>query len=80
MTKRFMHALLGAAIVVGGVSSFAPAHAQDAREIELSRTQQLCSAGNRRECIHFGMLLQQNRDRHEAWRRSHPEFFAWERW
>jgi hypothetical protein len=24
------------------------------------------------------MMLQQNRDRHDAWRRTHPEFFFFE--
>jgi hypothetical protein len=83
MTKRIVQAFRGLTVVAGCIASIAsivPARAQDAREVEMIRTQQFCAAGNRRECVHFGMLLQQNRDMHEAWRRNHPEFFAWERW
>ncbi len=56
-----------------------PAFAQDAREAEMIGMHQLCDHGDRRACIRFGMMLQQNRDRMESWRRSHAEWFWFER-
>ena len=67
-------AALGAMLVAGG-----GAWAQDAREAQLIGFHQLCDHGDRGACVKFGMMLQQNRDRHDEWRRSHPEFFFFER-
>ena len=55
------------------------AQAQDAREAQLIGFHQLCDHGDRGACVKFGMMLQQNRDRQDEWRRSHPEFFFFER-
>jgi hypothetical protein len=67
-----------AAIVVSAAIA-GPAFAQDAREAEMIGMHQLCDHGDRKACIKFGMLIQQNHDRMEAWRHSHPEWFWWER-
>ena len=69
-------AALGAlAAALGGGA----ARADDAREAQLIGFHQLCDRGDRGACVKFGMMLQQNRDRHDEWRRSHPEFFFFER-
>jgi len=56
----------------------ATASAQEAREAQLIGFHQLCERGDKPACVKFGMMLQQNRDRHDDWRRSHPEFFFFE--
>ena len=77
MRKFFMLAFASAAMVTG-TSLIEPAHAQDSREAEIIGLHQLCNQGDRGACVRFGMMLQQNRDRHDAWRRAHPEFFFYE--
>lgn len=67
-------AALGAALLAGG-----GAQAQDAREAQLIGFHQLCDHGDRAACVKLGMMLQQNRDREGEWRRTHPEFFFFER-
>lgn len=67
-------ALAGAALsVLPGM----PARADNAAEIIGYHA--LCEHGDRRACVRFGMLIEHNRDRHAEWRRSHPEFFWYER-
>ncbi len=78
MTKLLMLAFVGLAMLTG-VALLLPASAQDGREAQLIGFHQLCDRGDRRACIRFGMMLQQFRDRHDGWRRSHPEFWWWER-
>lgn len=67
-------ALCGVALAGSGA-----ARAQDAREAQLIGFHQLCDRGDRGACVKFGAMLQQNRDRHDEWRRTHPEFFFFER-
>jgi hypothetical protein len=39
-----------------------------------------CEDGERRACIHFGIIVGENREHREEWRREHPEWFAtWSR-
>ena len=67
--------LLGAvAISCASSASFA----QDAREAEIMHQHQACDHGDRRACVRFGMLIQQNHDHMQAWRHSHPDWFWWE--
>lgn len=68
-----------AALCVVMAAGAGAARAQDAREAQLIGFHQLCDRGDRGACVKFGMMLQQNRDRHDAWRRTHPEFFFFER-
>ena len=76
MFKRIVVATALGAALIGATST---AFAQDAREAEMLGMHQLCDRGDRKACIRFGMMIQQNHDRMEAWRRNHPEWFWWER-
>jgi hypothetical protein len=38
-----------------------------------------CNDGDRRACVRLGMILGEHRERHEEWRREHPEVFFFER-
>ncbi len=75
MVKYFMAAGVVAA-TLGAVSL--PALAQDGREAQLIGFHQLCDHGDKGACVKFGMMLQQNKDQHEQWRHTHPEFFFFE--
>ena len=75
MIRMGMTALAFGAVLLGG---FGTAQAQDGREAQLVGYHQLCDRGDRGACVKFGMMLQQNRDRHDDWRRTHPEFFFFE--
>jgi hypothetical protein len=57
-----------------------PAHADAfAREEEMRRMHFDCDHGDRRACVRFGMILGENQAWHAEWRRTHPEYFWWER-
>jgi hypothetical protein len=43
------------------------------------RLHRACEAGDQRACIHFGMIVGENREHRAEWRREHPELFVWER-
>lgn len=77
-------------LVLGGLTfitvvwstSAALVAAQDAAELEILKHRQVCQSDNprhRRACVQFGMLIERNKIRHEMWRRSHPDWFWWER-
>jgi hypothetical protein len=53
--------------------------AYDRERARMRRLREACYDGNRNACIRFGMILGQNRERERQWRRSDPDFFAWER-
>lgn len=55
------------------------AYAQDAREAQMLGYHQLCQQGDRKACIPFGMMLQQNNDRMNERRHNHPDWFWFER-
>jgi hypothetical protein len=38
-----------------------------------------CDAGDRRACVRLGIIIGEHRERHEDWRRAHPEVFFFER-
>ncbi|SDR19932.1 hypothetical protein SAMN05444161_2057 [Rhizobiales bacterium GAS191] len=77
MLTRYLAA--SAITVVGLLGSGLSAQAQDAREAEILGFHQLCEHGDRRACVRFGVLIQQNADRQVAWRHAHPDWFWWER-
>ncbi|WP_237476870.1 hypothetical protein [Lichenibacterium dinghuense] len=79
MTRNGARIAALCAVAVAGIVGGGAARADDAREAQLIGFHQLCDHGDRGACVKFGMLLQQNRDRHDEWRRSHPEFFFFER-
>jgi hypothetical protein len=66
------------AIIIGGAAllASASAQAQDRAATEGVRLHQLCEKGDQRACVRFGMMLNENRGRHEEWRKSHPEFWS----
>ncbi len=72
------HGLAAVAVALTLTGAALPALADDAHEAQLIGFHQLCDHGDRGACVKFGMMLQQNRDRHDAWRRTHPEFFFFE--
>ena len=37
-----------------------------------------CDRGDRNDCIRFGMLIGQHRERVAAWRREDPDMFQWD--
>jgi len=53
----------------------AASSAQDAREAEMIGMHQLCDHGDKKACVKFGMMIQQNHDRMDAWRHNHPDWF-----
>jgi hypothetical protein len=76
--------LMTAMVIAGAISAVtaaAPtaARAQSNAEAELIGFHQLCDKGDRRACVRFGILIGQNQQRHADWRRSHAEWFWWER-
>jgi hypothetical protein len=78
MKAKILLATTALMLGVGVVASSAPAQAQD-REEMMRRYHYECDRGDRRACVRFGILLGESRERHEEWRRSHPEYFWWER-
>jgi hypothetical protein len=56
-----------------------PARAQSNVEAEMLGFHQLCDKGDRKACVRFGILIGKNEQRHADWRKSHAEWFWWER-
>jgi hypothetical protein len=73
-----MLATIPGAMLAGTSTAGAQAGAV-AREAELISLHRLCDAGDRKACVKFGMALGEMREHHAEWRRTHPEFFFWER-
>jgi hypothetical protein len=38
-----------------------------------------CEAGDRRACVQLGIVIGENRERRDAWRRDYPDVFFYER-
>jgi hypothetical protein len=66
--------IISSATVIGGV----PVQAQDRVSSEGQRLHRLCDDGDKRACVRFGMMFNENRAHHDEWRRSHPEFFSFQ--
>ncbi len=77
---NFKSTLISTAIGMsfGATLGSMPIRAEDRPTSEGVRLHQLCDKGDQRACIRFGMLLNENRPRHEEWRRSHPEFWSFQ--
>jgi hypothetical protein len=69
--------LAGTAMLLGG-AVVDRAQAQD-RALEMQRFHEQCDHGNRGACVRFGILIGENREREAEWRRTHPEWYWWER-
>jgi hypothetical protein len=54
-----------------------PAKAQDLEVLHAYHV--ACDHGDRKACVRFGIMLGENKERHEEWRRTHPEYFWFER-
>jgi hypothetical protein len=78
-SKLVMSAGVLSLLAIAAIASSAEVRAQSAREAELLGFHQLCDKGDRKACIRFGIMLGENRQRHVDWRKSHPEFWWWER-
>jgi hypothetical protein len=75
MLKNMLLIATSTAIVLGTGTT---AYAQDSREAQMLGFHQLCQQGDKKACIRFGMMLQQNKDHMDAWRHRHPDWFWWE--
>jgi hypothetical protein len=77
---RVKTTLISAAIVISSavVLGSVPAPAQDRVTSEGQRLHKLCEGGDKRACVRFGMMFNENRARHDEWRQSRPEFFSFQ--
>jgi hypothetical protein len=68
--------LISAAIIISSTTVLGSVlvQAQDRVTSEGQRLHQLCDGGDKRACVRYGMMFNENRARHDEWRRSHPEF------
>jgi hypothetical protein len=70
---------LVAGVCVSAAMVPSAARAQDAVEAEMIGFHQLCEKGDRRACVRFGILIGRNQQRHADWRRTHADWWWWER-
>ena len=70
--------LIGAMTAAIFACASLPAIAQDGREAQMIGFRDFCEHGDKKACVKFGMMLQQNADRHAEWRHSHPDWFFFE--
>ena len=72
--------MAGAIFVTGTLSASVSVQAQEfpGREAEIAALHRACEEGDRRGCVRFGALLNENHEHHEEWRRTRPEFWWWE--
>jgi hypothetical protein len=76
MTKS----LLSVSVITIALLGWQPlAQAQSAHEAEIIGFHQMCEKGDRRACVRFGMIIERDHDMQAEWRRTHPEFFWWEK-
>ena len=50
---------------------------RDGMRETMLRLHRACEEGDRRACVHFGMIIGENKEHREEWRRQHPELFSW---
>jgi hypothetical protein len=67
-----------AGVIMSTPLSSVPAAAQSAREAEIIGFHALCERGDKRACVQFGILIGENRERRDEWRRAHREWFWFE--
>ena len=81
MILKPLMAAMAIAIGISATSAMVatPARAQGDVEAELLGFHQLCDKGDRKACVRFGILIGKNEQRHADWRKSHAEWFWWER-
>ena len=81
MILKPLMAAMAIAIGISATSAMVatPARAPGDVEAEMLGFHQLCDKGDRRACVRFGILIGENEQRHADWRKSHAEWFWWER-
>jgi hypothetical protein len=81
MILKPLMAAMAIAIGISATSAMVatPARAQGDVEAEMLGFHQLCDKGDRKACVRFGILIGKNEQRHADWRKSHAEWFWWER-
>jgi hypothetical protein len=81
MILRSFLAAAAIAATALGATALVPtaARAQSNVEAEMIGFHQLCDKGDRRACVRFGILIGQNQQRHADWRRSHADWWWWEK-
>jgi hypothetical protein len=80
IARSFLAAASIAAAAAGAMTAVpTPARAQNNVEAEIIGFHQLCDKGHRRACVRFGILIGQNEQRHADWRRSHADWWWWEK-
>ncbi len=77
MRLKILLATLPAVLVAAGALS-TPSRA-DPYEERLHRLHAECDRGDRRACVEFGHVIHEGREYHAEWRRTHPEWWWWER-
>jgi hypothetical protein len=77
MRKTILFAGLTALTVGIGIFGI-PAQA-DEREEHMRRLHFECDRGDRPACVRFGVMIGESRERHAEWRRTHPEWWWWDR-
>ena len=77
--RRLMTALWSRPASAARLDGRFPAHAQGAMEAEILGFHQLCEKGDRKACVRFGILIGRNEQRNADWRRSHADWFWFER-
>jgi hypothetical protein len=67
------------AVLLVGVGAVRMTARADEHEERMRRLHFECDRGDRRACVQFGVMIGENRERHAEWRRSHPEWWWYER-
>ena len=71
-------------LLIGAIALLSLAGAADRAvaqnwEGQMAQWHQACNQGNRGACVRFGILIGEHRELEAQWRRSHPEWWWWER-
>jgi hypothetical protein len=56
-----------------------PPRVRDELRDRMFELREACEDGNTRACVRLGIIIGENRERREGWRREHPELFFYER-
>jgi len=54
-------------------------HRRDEVRERMLELREACEVGDRRACVHLGIIIGEHRERREEWRREHPDVFFYER-
>jgi hypothetical protein len=81
MISRSLLAVAATAVAAAGAMTAVPtpARAQGNLEAEMIGFHQFCDKSDRRACVRFGILIGQNEQRHADWRRTHADWWWWEK-